>query len=235
MKNLFLLKESLGSFVSLFFPHCCVVCGSLLAKGEQCICTACNIRLPRTDYHLEKENPVEQMFWGKMEVERGTSFFFYKKGSDFRKILHLLKYGGRKDIGEAMGRYVACELSLSDFFQGIDVIVPVPLHEKKQRMRGYNQSECIAHGISLVTHIPMDAHSVSRTQNTATQTQKSTFDRWENVDSVFVLRDPDAFVGKHVLIVDDVLTTGATIASCASAFNGVDGVRVSVLTLAKAE
>lgn len=235
MKNLFLLKESLGSFVSLFFPHCCVVCGSLLAKGEQCICTACNIRLPRTDYHLQKENPVEQMFWGKIELVKATSFFFYKKGSDFRRILHLLKYGGRKDVGEAMGRYMACELLPSGFFEGIDVIVPVPLHRKKQRMRGYNQSECIAQGISAVTQIPLDIKCISRNKNTATQTRKSTVERWDNVDSIFTLCDSHLLVGKHVLIVDDVLTTGATVVSCASAFNGVDGIRVSVLTLAKAE
>lgn len=235
MKNMFLLKESLGSFVSLFFPHCCVVCGSLLAKGEQCICTACNIRLPRTDYHLQKENPVEQMFWGKIELVKATSFFFYKKGSDFRRILHLLKYGGRKDVGEAMGRYMACELLPSGFFEGIDVIVPVPLHRKKQRMRGYNQSECIAQGISAVTQIPLDIKCISRNKNTATQTRKSTVERWDNVDSIFTLCDSHLLVGKHVLIVDDVLTTGATVVSCASAFNGVDGIRVSVLTLAKAE
>lgn len=235
MKNMFLLKESIGSFVSLFFPHCCVVCGSLLAKGERCICTACNIRLPRTDYHLQKENPVEQMFWGKIELVKATSFFFYKKGSDFRRILHLLKYGGRKDVGEAMGRYMACELLPSGFFEGIDVIVPVPLHRKKQRMRGYNQSECIAQGISAVTQIPLDIKCISRNKNTATQTRKSTVERWDNVDSIFTLCDSHLLVGKHVLIVDDVLTTGATVVSCASAFNGVDGIRVSVLTLAKAE
>lgn len=235
MKNMFLLKESIGSFVSLFFPHCCVVCGSLLAKGERCICTACNIRLPRTDYHLQKENPVEQMFWGKIALVKATSFFFYKKGSDFRRILHLLKYGGRKDVGEAMGRYMACELLPSGFFEGIDVIVPVPLHRKKQRMRGYNQSECIAQGISAVTQIPLDIKCISRNKNTATQTRKSTVERWDNVDSIFTLCDSHLLVGKHVLIVDDVLTTGATVVSCASAFNGVDGIRVSVLTLAKAE
>lgn len=232
---MFLLKESIGSFVSLFFPHCCVVCGSLLAKGERCICTACNIRLPRTDYHLQKENPVEQMFWGKIALVKATSFFFYKKGSDFRRILHLLKYGGRKDVGEAMGRYMACELLPSGFFEGIDVIVPVPLHRKKQRMRGYNQSECIAQGISAVTQIPLDIKCISRNKNTATQTRKSTVERWDNVDSIFTLCDSHLLVGKHVLIVDDVLTTGATVVSCASAFNGVDGIRVSVLTLAKAE
>ena len=182
----------------------------------------CNINLPRTDYHLRKDNPVEKLFWGKFPLERATSFFFYRKGSDFRQVLHQLKYGGQKEIGAIMGRYMASELQASDFFHGVDVIIPIPLHKKKQQIRGYNQSEWISRGIMAVTGIPVD-------------TQKAALERWENVDGIFELHRSEYLAGKHILIVDDVLTTGATTVACASRLAEIEGVRISVLTLAMAE
>lgn len=235
MKHTLLIKDWLYSFISLLFPRCCVVCGRSLAKGEECICAMCNINLPRTNYHLQKDNQVEQLFWGKIPLERATSFFFYRKGSDFRQILHQLKYGGQKEIGAIMGRYMASELTVSGFFEGIDVIIPVPLHKRKQRMRGYNQSEWIARGISAVTGIRIDTEVIVRRKHTDTQTRKSTFERWENVDGIFELHHAESLKGKHLLVVDDVLTTGATTVACASRLVEIEGVRISVLTLAVAE
>ena len=218
MKHTLLIKDWLYSFLSLWFPRCCVVCGGSLAKGEECICTMCNINLPRTDYHLRKDNPVEKLFWGKFPLERATSFFFYRKGSDF-----------------IMGRYMASELQASDFFHGVDVIIPIPLHKKKQQIRGYNQSEWISRGIMAVTGIPVDTEAIIRRKNTETQTQKSALERWENVDGIFELHRSEYLAGKHILIVDDVLTTGATTVACASRLAEIEGVRISVLTLAMAE
>lgn len=236
MKHTLLIKEWLSSFLSLLFPRCCVVCGGPLARGEECLCTMCNIDLPRTNYHLRKDNPVEKMFWGKIpSLERATSFFFYRKGSDYRYILHQLKYGGQKDIGAIMGRYMAAELLESGFFEGVDVILPVPLHKKKQQIRGYNQSEWIARGIAAVTGISIDTESVVREKNTETQTRKSFFERWENVEGIFQLHHAESLTGKHVLIVDDVLTTGATTVECASCLAEIEGIRISILTLAMAE
>lgn len=235
MKHTLLIKDWLYSFISLLFPRCCVVCGRSLAKGEECICAMCNINLPRTNYHLQKDNQVEQLFWGKIPLERATSFFFYRKGSDFRQILHQLKYGGQKEIGAIMGRYMASELTVSGFFEGIDVIIPVPLHKRKQRIRGYNQSEWIARGISAVTGIRIDTEVIVRRKHTDTQTRKSTFERWENVDGIFELHHAESLKGKHLLVVDDVLTTGATTVACASRLVEIEGVRISVLTLAVAE
>ena len=224
------------SFWSLLFPRCCVVCGSPLSRGEECLCTCCNINLPGTGFHLRKDNPLECLFWGRIPgLKRASSFLFYRKGSDFRRILHLLKYGGYKELGEVMGRYMAAELSSGGFFDGVDMIIPVPLHRKKQKLRGYNQSEWIARGIASVTGIPLCAECMIREKNTETQTRKSTFERWENVEGIFRLCDTVHFEGKHVLLVDDVLTTGATTVACASAFAGVSGIRISVLTLAVAE
>lgn len=235
MKHTLLIKDWLSSFLSLLFPRCCLVCGRPLAKGEECICTMCNINLPRTNYHLQENNPVERLFWGKVPLERATSFFFYRKGSDFRQILHQLKYGGRKELGATMGRYMASELLPSGFFKGIDVIIPVPLHKKKQQLRGYNQSEWIVRGIAVVTGISVNTESIIRRKNTETQTRKSAFERWENVDGIFELHSSEPLQGKHVLVVDDVLTTGATTVACASALMEVQGIRISILTLAVAE
>lgn len=228
------IKTWFLTLVHLFFPRQCVVCGALLQEGEEVICMKCNMDMPRTNYHLQKDNPVERMFWGKMPLERATSYFFYHKGSGFRRILHLLKYGGRKDVGVVMGCFMAAELQSSGFFQGVDVVVPVPLHPRKRQERGYNQSECIARGISSVTGIPTET-GVVRKKYTNTQTHKFTYERWENVEGIFALCDSERFIGKHVLIVDDVLTTGATTTACADVFSKVEGVRISVLTLAVAD
>lgn len=235
MKHTLLIKDWLYSFLFLLFPRCCVVCGRSLVKGEECICTLCNLNLPRTNYHLREDNPVERLFWGRIPLGHATSFFFYRKGSDFRQILHQLKYGGRKGIGAIMGRYMASELLASGFFQGIDVIIPVPLHKKKQQICGYNQSEWIARGITAVTGIPVDTEMIVRRKNTETQTHKSVFERWENVDGIFELHHVGALAGKHILLVDDVLTTGATTAACAACLAEIEGIHISILTLAIAE
>lgn len=230
-----LIKNWLLPVLHLFFPRCCVVCDGPLVEGEEVICTRCNIDMPRTDYHKVQDSLVERMFWGKIPLERATSYFFYRKGSDFCKIVHQLKYGGQKELGVTMGRFMAAELSASGFFEGVDVIIPVPLHARKRKMRGYNQSECIARGVSQVTGIPVDATSVVRVKHTDTQTRKSAYERWENVEGIFRLLHPEEFAGKHILIIDDVLTTGATTVACADAFGATEGVKISVLTLAVAE
>ncbi|MDE6216429.1 ComF family protein [Bacteroides sp.] len=233
MKNT--LTVWLTSFVRLFFPRHCVVCGRPLLEAEEGICLRCNMDMPRTNYHRRKDNPAECLFLGGMSPERATSLFFYRKGSDFRHVVHLLKYNGRKDLGEIMGRLMAAELSEAGFFRGVDVLIPIPLHPFRQRERGYNQSECIARGISAVTGIPVDASSVRRCKYTESQTRKSVYERWENMKGIFSLSCPERFVGKHILLVDDVLTTGATTTACADAFQGVEDVRFSVLTLAIAD
>ena len=230
-----LIKDWLDAFLSIFFPRCCLVCGGVLAKGEECLCARCNMDLPRTNYHQMKDNPVEKLFWGKIPLERATSYFFYRRGGDTRRILHSLKYGGQKEIGEIMGRHLAVELLSSGFFEGIDMLVPVPLHKKKEKLRGYNQSEWIARGVSVITLIPVFTSGMVREKNTETQTHKSALERWENVDGIFRVTIPEYFSGKHILIIDDVLTTGATTVACASAFDKVEDIRISILTLAVAE
>lgn len=235
MKCITVLKEWGDAFLSLFYPRCCVVCGHPLCKGEECVCILCDINMPRTNFHLLPDNPVERGFWGKFPLGHATSFFYYRKGSSYRKILHRLKYGGEKEIGEVMGRHIAVELLPSGFFEHVDVIIPVPLHRKRLRTRGYNQSEWFARGIAAITGIPVDAESVIRHEFTETQVHKSAFERWGNVAGVFSLeKHAEIFAGKHLLVVDDVLTTGSTITSTASCLAEVEGVRISVLTIAVA-
>ena len=225
----------LSAFIRLFYPRRCVVCDAVLQEGEEAICLKCNMDLPRTGYHLQKNNPVEKLFWGKFPIQRASSYFYYRKGSHYTHILQALKYDGRCDIGEMMGRFMAAELSATGFFQGIDVLVPVPLHSKKRKKRGYNQSEYICRGLSAVTGIPVDGDSVVRVKQTETQTHKSAYERWENVDGIFKLVKSEPFIGKHILLVDDVLTTGATLTACADAFAGVKDIRISILTLGLAD
>ena len=225
----------LASLARLFVPRRCVVCGACLDDGEEVLCLECDIAMPRTNYHLRADNPVEQRFWGRFPLERATSYFRYGKDGDYRRILFRLKYEGRKDCAEAMGRLMAADLARSGFFEGVDVLLPVPLHPDKQRLRGYNQSACIAQGVSAVTGIPVSVGNVRRLKFTETQTRKSAHQRWDNVDGVFEAVDAAAFAGQHVLLLDDVLTTGATLTACADALAGVEGVRFSVLALAVVE
>lgn len=222
--------------VHLFFPHYCAVCGNRLHEGEEALCLHCNIDLPRTNLHLVRDNQVEKMFFGKIPIERATAFYYYRAGNPYDQIVRKLKYHGRKDLAVSMGKMMAEELLLAGFFNGIDYLIPVPLHPKRQRQRGYNQSERLAFGISQVTGIPMMADAIVRTRHTETQTQKSAQERYENMKEVFRLnREPSLFEGKHVLIVDDVLTTSATTTACADAMAGIDGLRISVLALSLAE
>lgn len=218
----------------LFFPRYCEVCGNRLLKPEECLCFKCLSRLPRTGLHLQKANEMEKNFWGRFSIERAASFLYYSKGGDVRKLLYELKYYGNRRLGISLGKCMAAEMQVSGFFDGIDALVPVPLHPKKKRIRGYNQSELLAQGISSVVGIPVVTHWIQKNQHTDTQTQKSRYERWLNVGEVFVCNDLHLMEGKHILLIDDVLTTGATIVACADALKGVRNLQISVLTLALA-
>jgi ComF family protein len=184
--------------------------------------------------HGKKDNEMEKSFWGRFPVERANAFLYYAKGGDVRKLLYELKYYGNWKIGVFMGKCMATELSSSSFFEGIDAIVPIPLHPEKICKRGYNQSEMLAKGISMVTGIPMWKDMLVRSQFTETQTHKSQYERWMNVNGVFVCKRPQELGGKHILLVDDVLTTGATLIACADALTEICDLKISVLTLAMA-
>lgn len=219
------------SFINLIFPHCCIVCDQVLSQQEKYICVECLSHLPKTNFHLIKDNNAEKRFWGKFTFEKAFSYFYYTKESDFSRILYELKYKGNKEIGLIMGRYMSNEIISSGFFSDIDMIIPVPLHKKRYKKRGYNQSEWIAKGISEITGIPIRTDIILRNIANPTQTNKNIMERWENVEGVFTLNFPLAVENKHILLVDDVLTTGATITSCATILQRISNLRISIITL----
>ncbi|MFA5818339.1 MAG: phosphoribosyltransferase family protein [Bacteroidales bacterium] len=219
-------------FISLLFPRLCYACGNHLLRNENLICTECYVVIPRANYHKEDTNPVAQLFWGRCMIEKAAAFSFYNKGSRIRNLIHNLKYKGIKEIGYELGRVYGLSLKSSGFTADIDLIIPVPLHPTKKRIRGFNQSDTISTGIADVTSLPVDTTSLVRTAVSATQTKRSRYERWTNVEGIFRVTDPEIIRGRHILLVDDVITTGSTIESCANELLKVEGVRVSVVALA---
>ncbi len=221
-------------FINLFYPKLCAACGAHLLQQEKFICTQCLYNLPKTNYHHIKENPVEQVFWGRVDITAATAYFLFEKESRFAKIIHQLKYRGMKEIGIEMGKIFGAELKETSRFNKVDLIIPVPLHWKKQKKRGYNQSEFIASGIAESMGKPIDTNTLYRAVETETQTRKSRYERWENVENIFRLKSVDIITGKHILLIDDVITTGATLESCAITLLNEKDTKVSIATLAMA-
>ena len=226
------INQILKNFISIFYPRSCVACGNALMQNESHFCLSCLMHLPETNYHLMENSPLDYVFMGRVPVEKVSSMLFYKKGNKVQHILHALKYKGNKEVGRFLGEMYGRQLIKSSYYQSVDLIIPIPLHAKKRRIRGYNQSEWIAMGLSQSMNIPYLTEVLLRSEFTETQTKKSRFNRWENVKGVFVIADAENLVGKHVLVCDDVLTTGATMEAAITQLLKIEGVRVSVATLA---
>lgn len=220
----------ISDLIDLIFPRTCLVCGELLSPQEKDICLDCLSKLPRIEkIHLEE---IEKTFWGKIAVERATSFIYYHKSSPYNNIIHNLKYKNCPEPGERLAFLAASELMERGFFDGIDCIVPLPLSKKKLRKRGYNQCDYIAEGISRATGIPIIKDAVKRTTANETQTHKNRDERWKNVEGIFALSDATKLEGRHILLIDDILTTGATLASCAKTIEDGCSCKISIFTLA---
>lgn len=221
-----LFEDTLG----LIYPEVCITCGKHLPSGFRFVCPRCQYDIPRTNFHNERENAVEQIFWGRIPVRYAASMFYYTKGSRYQKLIHVMKYQGKKEIGYELGKIYGQDLMQSPFFD-IDLIVPVPLHPRKKRKRGYNQSEWIGMGLGEVLQKPLIANNLYRAVNTNTQTQKNRFERWKNVENVFRLKSVDSIRNRHILLVDDVITTGATLESCVHVLSKCSNTSVSIVTL----
>jgi ComF family protein len=228
------LYDLWDDLLSILFPRLCYACGNQLMRNEFLICTECHVLIPRTNYHLEDDNPVARLFWGRCRIEKAAAFSFYNKDSRIRKLIHKLKYKGITEIGFELGKIYGESLIGSDFLTDIDLIIPVPLHQSKKRARGFNQSEIISDGISSATGIAIDRDSLQRITGTETQTRRSRFERWINVEGIFCVKDTSLLEGKHILLIDDVITTGSTLESCANELLKAEGVKVSVAALAVA-
>ncbi|MBR1548644.1 MAG: ComF family protein [Prevotella sp.] len=212
-------------------PRHCVVCSRRLAAAEGSVCSVCMLHMPRTTYQFTPtDNPMAQLFWHLVPVERAAALVFYEPHSEMARIVYALKYGDRPDIGEDMGRLMAEEMQLARYLEGIDLLLPVPLSPRRKRQRGYNQCELLARGISSKTSLPIASKAIGRRHFLKSQTRLSRQERQANVSNMFVLRDAAQLRGKHVLLVDDVCTTGATLTACAEVLRSVEGIRISVLT-----
>ena len=218
--------------LDLISPRMCVVCGKRLSVSEEVICATCNLHLPRTGFQREPyENIMAKTFWGQIPIERAAALFYYEPHAETANILYDMKYRNHPEIGEVMGRMMAKELQPNGFFEGIDGIVPVPLARRRERQRGYNQSMELAKGISEIVGLPIYNKVVKRCKFEGSQTSRGRWERNENVEKVFQLTDSESICGKHLLIIDDVVTTGATIVACAKELVKAGGVKISVLSL----
>ena len=227
------MKTSLWSrILDLISPRQCVICGERLSITERALCSSCYLHLPRTTYQFTPyDNPMTQLFWGLAPVSRAAALFFYEPHAEAAQLIYDLKYADRPDIGEDIGRMMAEEMQMADYFAGVDVIIPVPLSSKRKRQRGYNQSEMIARGIHEITHIPIMHRTLKRKHFHQSQTSLMRHQRQENVAEMFEWRDAKDLEGKHILLVDDVCTTGATLTACANVLKDIPAIRISVLTL----
>jgi ComF family protein len=225
------LSVILNDFLNLFIPSKCINCGINLFKQEKFVCAGCCSKIPKTNFIRDTNNPISQIFWGRVKLESAFSFYFFSKGGILRNLVHEIKYRGGKELAYEMGVLFGLDLKKEKFLLLYDCICPVPLHKTKQRTRGYNQSEWLARGIAKILEIPVDNNILSRKIFTKTQTKKNRQERWENVKDAFEVVDRDKIKNKHILLIDDILTTGATIEACAAKLLDVEGTKVSVATL----
>lgn len=228
-----MIRQYFQDVVRLLFPSICVGCEISLLSHEQLLCTECLYHLPFTDFHLDSENATARQLWGKLDFQFAVSMLYLSKSSRVEKIVYNFKYGNQPEIGYCLGKTYARKLAQVPDIEQIDLILPVPLHRSKLRKRGYNQSSYFAKGLAEGLEKEWSDKLLMRSKATISQTQKSRSDRYNNVENIFYIKDKEAVKDKHILIVDDVLTTGATISSLGNELIDL-GAQVSVATMARA-
>lgn len=230
-----LQRSYLADFVSLLFPELCYACGDSLIGDEELICTDCIYNLPYTNFHQQPDNIVARQFWGKLPVDNAFALFYFTKGGKVQELMHQFKYKNIPLIGNKLGQIAGRQLIQTEGFKQINAIIPVPLHKSRLRKRGYNQSACFAEGVAEILNVPVITNNLIRKHATETQTHKSRFERAVNMQDVFIVNNPNELDGKHILLVDDVITTGSTLESCGIALLTVHDLRLSIATIACAE
>lgn len=229
-----ILKNILAGTRHIFYPHTCTGCSTDILEEPDQLCLHCFNDLPETHFAQHSNNPIEKIFWGRLPVSAAHSQFYFAKESLLQHLIHQLKYKGNKEIGVYLGELMGETLLRSNRFKNMDAIIPLPLYPDKERKRGYNQAAVIANGMSLVMNVPVVIDNVTRRRYTETQTKKHRAERWENVADSFVVKKPEALKGKNILLVDDVVTTGATLEACGAALIQIENVKVYIATLAHA-
>lgn len=226
------LKIWIKSIGDTIFPRFCCVCGKRLLLDEQFTCTECLCHLPLTHLKGKRGNVVERLFWDDVfQAQRANSFMYYQAESTYSRIFFHFKYGKRPDLSVAYGRLMAQELLSTTFFENIDLLIPIPLSPKREKKRGYNQSERLAQGVSEITNIKVEENAIARIKDNPTQTHLQKEEREKNVKGIFTLTHPQLIENKHLLIIDDVITTGSTIRSCAHTLMQAKNVKISILSL----
>lgn len=228
------LPRPFRALLELLYPALCLACEQAHPMPDSQLCVRCSYKLTPTHYHTETPNPVLERFWGRVELEHASTCFSFSKGGLLQHLIHQLKYHNQPAVGVELGRHYGYLLKDTPPYTTIDAIVPVPLHPEKQRLRGYNQAAQFAKGIATVLGCPYSSDWLLRTIHTDSQTKKSRLERFDNVEQAFEVANPTALLGKHVLLVDDVITTGATLEACAKQLQTIEGLRISIGAIALA-
>ena len=233
MKNITsLAKDIAEGWSHLFFPSCCPGCGSDLLARDQLICLSCLNRLPATDFHLHPGNPVEEIFWGRIPIIAAACQYYFTKHSPLQRIMHQFKYRGKRKLGHYLGSIMGNSISRSGRFADIEAMIPLPLYAAREKQRGFNQAAVLCEGMKEILKVPVFPRAMIRLSDTSTQTHKSRMERWQNMAGRFQVSDQTSLEHKHLLLVDDVITTGATLEACAQELTKIKGTRVSITALA---
>ena len=231
-QSLSALRTVSSDMMHIFFPHLCAGCGNDALGNDAVLCVQCLSKLPVTNFHLHAQNRAERIFAGRLPIEAASSFMYFSKDSLAQRLLHQLKYKGNTSLGYMLGRMMGEALRQSSLYDTADILVPLPLHPSKEKKRGYNQSLVLCTGMSEAMGIPVEGHAVAKLAYTGTQTRKNRLERWQNVKEKFVLTQPQHLQNKYVLLVDDVITTGATLEACGQEILQAPGTRLGIASLA---
>jgi len=224
-------KEIKDSLLQVVFPHVCDGCGSDLLNIESRLCIRCVASLPETNFEQHTGNPVEKIFWGRIPLVHAAAHFYYTKESLMQRLMHQFKYKGNRDLGLQLGRMMGYSLKSSNRFTSINGLVPLPLFPFKEKKRGYNQATVLCEGMAEILSLPILNNIITRPEHTETQTKKGRIERWRNIEGKFHLINSGLIQNKHLLLVDDVITTGATLESCGNELLTAENVKLSVATL----
>ena len=223
------------NLLNLFFPQVCEACSNYLTDNERVICTVCRHDMPLTNFHIKQNDGVKKVLYGRVKLVNATALFYFSKGGIVQKLMHNLKYRGHEHIGEVLGQWLGEELKDTGDYSQVDSVIPVPLHRKKLRSRGYNQVDKFAIAIARALNTNFDSSLLKKQFATKTQVFKSRFGRYDDSKAQFVITDKTKYRDKHILLVDDLITTGATIERCAEVLNEIQGLKISLATMAIAE
>lgn len=218
--------------LNIFFPDSCLVCGTHLIKQERHICLECGIQLPFTEFTEFENNPFEKLFRGRIPIQAATSLLYFRKNGNTQKLIHELKYRGNQDIGKYFGKILGNQIKNSERFKNPDGIIMVPLHPNKLKIRGYNQLTKFAYQLAEELNIPVFEDVLVKVNQTASQTKKNKLSRFDKLNEKFQSQNLDLIEGKHILLIDDVLTTGATLEACANEILKAKNVKISMVTIA---